>query len=174
MVQLEVMFVNHPTSFWVQYAGQATADALAELRRAAEGATKRFGGAKAVKNAAHLMKGRVYLAPFEGEHFRARVDRFVHCTARVPFRNSSFSLYTSWEEDSRNRSMSFLVQVHFLEYGNNARIPACELFMVDQDVQACHPCLAETPALALECGLAHLKPNPVRSARGTWDREVVA
>ena len=86
----------------------------------------------------------MYLAPFEGEHYRARVDSV----------------------NDHNRTAS----VFFIDFGNirdnvllEELVPITDQGIVNLGRTARK--LVETPALALECSLVQTRPNPQRGDR---------
>ena len=48
-----------------------------------------------------------------------------------------------------------------------------QLVPVDARIKAAYRKIASTPAAAIECSLAEVRPNPARNPRGIWDPEVL-
>lgn len=102
-----------------------------------------------VQSPLQVKVGHVYLSMYkeDGNYYRSRVDHFHMAEQKVT--------------------------VFYLDYGNVERIEMEELVIIQTDVSADKMehlnSLVHIPALALECSLAHVKPNPMRSVNGEWD-----
>ncbi len=156
---MEVVHVNHPLSFWIHYTDRETSNATARLDDAIADAVARSKegqpGVAKVTAPHHLKRGRVYLAPFHDgvdvRYYRARLDGYD---------GSSISKAT--------------VRVHFLDYGNNeARVQATELIMLERRMEMNCKAIFDTPAMGVECAMAHVQANPVRDPKGIWDKESI-
>ncbi len=90
------------------------------------------------------------------------------CTVRT-YSTIDLSSFSSFHGRGVER---IAVNVHFIDYGNGDVVSANELVMLDRDLLKDVPDLAEIPAQAVQCALAHVKPNPIRNPKGIWDRDV--
>jgi hypothetical protein len=69
----------------------------------------------------------------------------------------------------------FIVNVTFIDYGNSAVVKDSELIVVDNElVTVCGKGTLCHPALALECAIKEIAPNPLRSPKGIWDDDAIA
>ena len=142
-VKVEVTHVNHPNSFWVVYNDRETLQKQQEVHEAIDIWLKYAQDEPSclVQHLKHVIAGNVYLAPFNDEYYRARVDAVDEC--------------------------SNYVTVFFMDFGNSDSVMLEELIVLSRkgltELGENVMPLIKIPALAIECSLALIRPNPIRS-----------
>ena len=66
--------------------------------------------------------------------------------------------------------------VYFIDFGNIEWVDMEKLVILDDRIQkgVRFKALVQTPALALQCSLVNIKPNPILNPRGYWeDKETI-
>ena len=140
---MEVTHVNHPNSFWVVYNDRETLQKQQEVHEAIDIWLKYAQDEPSclVQHLKHVIAGNVYLAPFNDEYYRARVDAVDEC--------------------------SNYVTVFFMDFGNSDSVMLEELIVLSRkgltELGENVMPLIKIPALAIECSLALIRPNPIRS-----------
>merc|ERR1719414_219212 len=146
IVHIEINYVNNPNSFWINYLGSenngACGNQLAQLDTEIEKIMKSKKDLKSI-SAKSVEVDQLYLAPYEGIYYRARIESVIHSEKSA--------------------------KVFFVDYGNVEVVNISKLFVINQELTAKYRFLIETPALAHECSLSFTKPNRHRKFDGTWD-----
>ena len=142
-VKIEVTHVNHPNSFWVVYNDRETVQKQQEVHEAIDIWLKYAQDEPSciVQNFSRVVSGNVYLAPYNDEYYRARVDGV---------------------DESSNYVTCF-----FIDFGNTETVMLEELIVLSKkgltELGDHGLPLIKTPALAIECSLALIRPNAIRS-----------
>ena len=145
ILHLEINYANNPNSFWINYLSPENQNAndnqLANLDTEIENimASKKY--LKTI-DANNIEINQLFLAPYEGMYYRARVDSVIESEKSV--------------------------KAFFVDYGNIEIIHMSKLLVIDKDLTQKFSLLT-TPALAHECSLSLTKPNPRRKYDCGWD-----
>ena len=151
ILHLEINHVNNPNSFWINYLSANDQDVndnqLAKLDIELENVMSDAKHLKSIEiNKVEI--NQLFLAPYEGTYYRARVDSLILSDKKV--------------------------KAFFVDYGNTEIINISKMFVIDTELVKRHPFLIKTPALAHECSLSFVKPNLRRKYDGSWDEYSVA
>jgi ATP-dependent RNA helicase TDRD9 len=149
LVDFDIVHISHPNSFWVTYSDQMHTQMFKDVADAISTWMKYVNSTNAphVQHVSQVALGHIFLAPFEDEYYRARVDGIngPNGTVFVFFIDYGNSIHELHMEDLVSLNQKGLTQL-----GNAVMA------------------LVNTPGLALECSLAFTKANPIRSE---WDYE---
>merc|ERR1719419_6378 len=144
----KVVYAQSPNSFWVVHPGED--DAIQDVIDAA--AEVRGGHFRTFKDTSELRLGIVCFANFEGDWYRARVEKI----------------------EKNSQGVVERVTVWFIDYGNTEVIKDMgDVRKIDHQLIKDFKQLVTTPGQAMECTLTSVGPNPLRnhgsdSVRG-WD-----
>jgi hypothetical protein len=144
-IQVEVCYVDNPNSFWIQYADTKFQERLALVEHEITAAVD--ARPDCVRMSADLQEGGIFIAPFEGDHYRARLEK-----AFPPDRGDD----TRYPSQVHLTAAAYTVKVFFIDYGNTEHVRGDLLIPVNSRTRRKYEAIATTPALALECTLAEV------------------
>ncbi len=147
-----VTHIDNPNSFWVQYYDPKHKRMLEDVQDAIEAYIEFVKEEKIVRafvtRLGQVHEDHVYLAPFEGVYYRARVDLIERMTAHV----------------------------FFVDFGNVEEVNIQELVMITkqglQDIGESVMHLIKIPSLAMKCSLTYIRPNSILTDRA-WHSNAV-